>query len=756
MRILKAALIGLAVVLVIALGAGAYLLSRIDKDALAREARAAVKNATGRTLDIGGEIDLKIFFTPAVVVENVRFSNASWGSRPDMVRARRLEVEIDLLPLLRGTVRVGRLVAVQPDVLLETDAKRRANWDFDKKEAAAKPADTAVAPWLPAIETGALRISDGVLVYRDGARGTQTRVEIKALDIKDVTRSGLRPVVMSGGVNRRVFELRGTLGDPAALLAPGGAFPVDLTLTGENARISAKGQVSDALGRADAKVQVQVEAAEVQDLAAMVDRRAPALGPLKARAMIERDKGQLGVRDLDLVLGRHGALRVSARGSLRDVLKPAGAALEFSASLPESKDMPAFRASGRLEDFKAGVRVSGLKIVSGTNELKGVFEYRAVKKHPHVVARLEGKSLDLGFLVAEASRASSAAPRGDGPLFPREPLPLGHLRALDADAQVKLGSLVLPNRTTLSDVTVKLELRGGRLRVEPVSFLAGGGRTTAALNLDASGDVATLSAQLEGRQIVLGELLAATPIGDKVKGGPTDVELKVTTRGSSPHEWAAGLNGNVRVVVGELRAKVREIDYGSDLLTRSAEAINPFRKTDPEVRLQCAAIKLAVTGGVANSDRSVGAETDKISVLSSGTVDLGKEVLDINLRPRLKEGIGLGGANLAQMVRITGPLANPQLGVDIGGVVGATASIAAGLATGGLSILGEKLLATAAKENACEIALGSASTRTTGSATEPGRAEEPAAKQPAAKEPSAQEPPAKKEERGFFDKLFGK
>jgi hypothetical protein len=192
------------------------------------------------------------------------------------------------------------------------------------------------------------------------------------------------------------------------------------------------------------------------------------------------------------------------------------------------------------------------------------------------------------------------------------------------------------------------------------------------------------------------------------------------------------------------------------LLTRSAEAINPFRKTDPEIRLQCAAIKLAVTGGVANSDRSVGAETDKISVLSSGTVDLGKEVLDINLRPRLKEGIGLGGANLAQMVRITGPLANPQLGVDIGGVVGATASIAAGLATGGLSILGEKLLATAAKENACEIALGNASTRTTGSATEPGRAEEPAAKQPAAKEPSAQEPPAKKEERGFFDKLFGK
>lgn len=145
-----------------------------------------------------------------------------------------------------------------------------------------------------------------------------------------------------------------------------------------------------------------------------------------------------------------------------------------------------------------------------------------------------------------------------------------------------------------------------------------------------------------------------------------------------------------------------------------------------------------------------------MSILSSGIVDLGKEVLDLQFRPRAKEGIGLGGAQLAQMVRITGPLANPQLVMDVEGAVGATASIVAGIATGGLSLLGQKLLDTSANENACKIALGSASTQTKGSTAEPGRAEEPTAKQPAAKEPSAKEPPAKKEERGFFDRIFGK
>jgi AsmA family protein len=744
MRFLKAALIAFAVAIVVAVGAGAYLLSRIDEGTLAREAQAVVKKATGRTLDIGGKIDLRISFTPAIVAESVRFSNASWGSRPDMARARRIEVELDLIPLIRGTVRVDRLVVVEPEVLLETDAKGRANWDFDLREATDKTPDTGTS-LQPAIETGALRISDGVLVYRDGKRGTTTRIEIKALDFREAMSGRLRSVAMNGRINRRAFELKGTVGDPATLLAPGGAFPLDLNITAELARVGAKGQLIDALGRADAQLQVQIEAAEVQDLAALVDRQVPPLGPLKARAMIERDNGRLGLRDLDLTVGRPGALHARARGSIRDLVKPAGAALEFGASAPKTEHAPAFGASGRVEDFKEGVRVSGLRITSGANELKGAFEYRSGKERAHVVTRLEGASLDLGFLAA----ARDHAPSG-GPVFARERLALGRLRALDADARISLGALVLPNRVTLRSFAAQLELRGGRLRADPVEFLAGGGRTTTALTVDASGEAASWSARLEGRRIVLGDLLASTPLGDKIKGGATDIDFIVTTRGNSPHDWAAGLNGNVRIVVGEARIKAREINLGSDALTRILEAINPFRKTDPEVELQCVVLRLPIAEGVARSDRGVGMESNKMSALSSGTIDLGKEVMDINVRPRVKEGIGLGGARLAQMVRVTGPLTDPKLGLDFGGVVGTTASIAAGVATGGLSLLGEQLLKTATAENACKVALGSASTRPAGSTGAPGRTEQPADEQPAAKEP-----PAKKEQRGLIERIFG-
>jgi hypothetical protein len=42
---------------------------------------------------VGGDFGLKIGFASTPVMENVSFQNASWGSRPDMVRVKRVEVQ---------------------------------------------------------------------------------------------------------------------------------------------------------------------------------------------------------------------------------------------------------------------------------------------------------------------------------------------------------------------------------------------------------------------------------------------------------------------------------------------------------------------------------------------------------------------------------------------------------------------------------------------------------------------------------------
>ena len=138
MRTLRNLIIALLVVVV---GAYIYLLT-IDVEDYHPEIAEAVADATGRELTLGGPLDLAISLTPVVVAENVSFANADWGSRPQMATIERIEVQIALLPLISSEVEVLKLVVSGADILLETDAEGRANWEFEEK-AAASPEDRA-------------------------------------------------------------------------------------------------------------------------------------------------------------------------------------------------------------------------------------------------------------------------------------------------------------------------------------------------------------------------------------------------------------------------------------------------------------------------------------------------------------------------------------------------------------------------------------------------------------------------------------
>ncbi|MFN4284172.1 MAG: AsmA family protein [Alphaproteobacteria bacterium] len=160
------------------LGVGVLVLSQLDfsryKPLIAEQARAA----TGRALAIDGEIRLAPSLVPSLSVEKVRFENAAFGTRPDMVTAERLEAAVALLPLLRGEIDIRRIALIAPDILLETDKAGRGNWEF----AARAPSASAPAAGGGALpKLGALIIRDGLLTYRDGVSGKATTLAVSRL-----------------------------------------------------------------------------------------------------------------------------------------------------------------------------------------------------------------------------------------------------------------------------------------------------------------------------------------------------------------------------------------------------------------------------------------------------------------------------------------------------------------------------------------------------------------------------------------------
>ena len=125
-------------------------------------------------------------------------------------------------------------------------------------------------------------------------------------------------------------------------------------------------------------------------------------------------------------------------------------------------------------------------------------------------------------------------------------------------------------------------------------------------------------------------------------------------------------------------------------------------------------IRLPLAGGVAQVDRSIAFETKEIDASMSGTLDFRNETLDLSIRPRVRQGIPIEIPQIAELVRFRGPFAAPTVSVDAMASAAAIARIGAAIGTGGLSVLGETLLAQAAPSagaGACEVALGKTAVR---------------------------------------------
>lgn len=134
---------GICVVLIIASMAAVYvLLVTYDYNKLKPHIAQMVKDATGRELNLGGEVDLAIGFSPALVVTDIAFANASWGSQPEMITVQRLQVQVRLLPLLRRNVEVNNISLAGVELLLETDPNGKGNWDFIAGDIKDKSAQT--------------------------------------------------------------------------------------------------------------------------------------------------------------------------------------------------------------------------------------------------------------------------------------------------------------------------------------------------------------------------------------------------------------------------------------------------------------------------------------------------------------------------------------------------------------------------------------------------------------------------------------
>ena len=660
-------IIGIAVGLIIAVVVALYvIISSYDFNSLKPQITRAAKEATGRELKLEGDIRLKISLRPALVVEGVKFQNAPWGSRPEMAQIKRFEVQVALLPLISGNIEVSRLILTEPDILVETDRAGKSNLEFEKKPVAEKPKEAPPPKGemkLPALTIKELRIVKGLMTYKDGRTGKTYAVGLESLNAAIPSLESPMKLQIKGDYNKEPFEVDGSLGPLAAFTKPGTPWPLNVTAKIVNAVLTVDGSIKDVKTQRGMDLKLGLKGKELADFGKLTGKPLPVKGP--------------------------------------------------------------FDISGRLTDpAPKAYKISDLKVNLGESDLSGSMDVNLAGSRPSISAALSSKKMDLRPLMGAGGEAAKPAgkPGKEAPkaaskrerVFPNDPLPLDGLKQVDAVIKYRASQVLLP-KLAMNDLSLDLALKEGHLVMRPLKAVVGGGMLDGFVDLDSEGKVAALTTLIKIDKLDLGKMLKDLQINETVEGN-LDVEMDLQGRGASVAGIMGELNGKTVIVMGKGKISNKYLELLSgDLSSNIFKLLNPAQKETQQTVVNCFVSGFSIKNGRAETTALV-FDTERMSVVGDGEIDLKTEKLNIGLKPSPKESTGTGTAGqitqslteLAKAFRLAGTLANPSLAVDPTQAAATVTQLAESFGLLGKKGTGTTPTGTAASKDLCAPAIEAA------------------------------------------------
>lgn len=256
----------------------------ISTDDIVNQVSDKVEQATGRTLSVDGEKKLSVFPSLSIVLNDVRFSNAKYGSRPNMATVDALNIHIPWLSIFSGELSIDKFVIVNPDILLETMADEKVNWQFSMTENSTGKSSTPkkideknadiVLPEGFDVSLGQVEIQGGKLTLVDHKHKTTKIVE--QLNLAVLLPSLRQTLTVSGSVRymAKDFELESKITTPANAIN-NQPFSVKLALMSDLVNVNYKGEIQKQ-GQ-DIKGKLSVAGDSVKDILAWQNM------PLKAK-----------------------------------------------------------------------------------------------------------------------------------------------------------------------------------------------------------------------------------------------------------------------------------------------------------------------------------------------------------------------------------------------------------------------------------------------------------------------------------------
>ena len=472
-------------VLLLAVVAALFLvdLSRY-KPVLEEQASAAL----GRPVSIAGNLEIGRSLTPSLAASGVSLANVPGGSREEMARIGRLEVGLELLPLLRGEVSITHIVVIDADILLETSQDGIGNWVIAAPDPAPEASESEPQPDAPTAVPfiGRVELRDSTVAHVD-ANGRTRRMDIVRAILNAASDDDPVDIEIDCVIDGLPVRAVAATGSIAALSDGAADWPVDLALSIGESRISATGTISDPATFAGYRLAIDA-----------------------------------ALRPSELIAGVLG--------------EPA-------------PQWPALEAAATIAGGPDAISLSGLALKTGESDIGGALVLSLGGPRPSLTGALMSDRLVLADLSAEASQDTTSADTApDSDPGGQTAIPLELMAAADLDLRISVDQLTLDG-FTMSELVGSVELTDRQLAISLERARVFDGDLVADLVLNGRSEPAAATVTANSGQVDVGALLRALAVSDAVTGR-ADAALTLDAQGATVEAMIASADGRATVDMG--------------------------------------------------------------------------------------------------------------------------------------------------------------------------------------------------------------
>jgi uncharacterized protein involved in outer membrane biogenesis len=611
-----------------------------------------IQEKTGRETSIKGNLRVHPWsWNPSAELDGLTIGNPAWADRSVMFTSDRLTVSVSLGRLLRGQVVVPEISVIRPSIDLERDAKGRASWELGTAEG--KPQEPSKEPArLPTIrrliiEGGQVRVTDSIRkLTLDGT------LEARDVSAKDNGHSGFT-LRCTGSLNAKPFKAR-LEGGPLINLDPDHPYDLDAHLTASDIKVDAHASFPKPFDLGAYTVKFEVSGNDLADVYYLTGLALPNTPRYRLAATVKHTGTVFRMDNLE---GRLGSSDIE--GSV--AIETSRTRPKFDAQLRSNKlDIVDLAPTLGHPAAPSNTLAPGAPAAPGAPTQPGAPTAKTAPHPAHAAAS------------AAAPAPVETQPAPPERLFPDADLQVNRVRGMDADVTYQAKSVLAP-KMPMKVLDLHLTLKDGLLKLEPLSFVLDSGKFAGNVTIDARKDVPESSIDMQIDDVDLSQFKGAAAKQPPLQGSLVG-RLKIQGQGASIHKLASTVNGTVSVAVPSGRMNEAFAELTGIDVTKGLGLL--LSQNQPDTQIRCGVVDFQAQSGTLES-KSVFVDTTQVLITGRGSVDLGKEKLDLSLQGDPKK---VRFFRLRTPITLHGTLLHPAIGVKPENLV-AQAGVAAALGT---------------------------------------------------------------------------